>query len=205
MNLLEFLDTLARSESSRVGIRNTGERRTTELSLTNEAIQQQASAVDLPYRPCVGIMLINRHGRVWTGRRRPKWVGDRSAHIWQMPQGGIDKGEDPLAAAFRELREETGIRNAELLARMPHWLSYDLPSNLLGVALKGRYRGQRQLWFAMRFTGEDGEVRISGTLGLKAEFDAWRWAEPHELGERIVTFKRPVYESVISEFSHLLR
>jgi len=175
------------------------------LSLPNEALQQDIAAAEMPYRPCVGIMLINGQGRVWTGRRRPKWVGDRSGHIWQMPQGGIDKGEDPLAAAFRELREETGIESAELLARMPKWQSYDLPSNLLGIALKGRYRGQRQLWFAMRFTGEDEEIRISGGNGVKPEFDAWRWAETGELAERVVPFKRHIYQAVIAEFAHLLR
>lgn len=148
-------------------------------------------------------MLLNSAGLVWTGRRLPKWSGDASAHIWQMPQGGIDKDEDPLAAAFRELYEETNIRSAELIARMPHWLTYDLPPHLLGVALKGRYRGQRQLWFAMRFTGDDSEIKIRPGHGHKAEFDAWRWSRPEELTERIIPFKRKVYESVISEFSYL--
>ncbi len=111
--------------------------------------------LDLPYRPCVGIMLINRAGLVWVGRRRPKWAGYGSAHIWQMPQGGITPGEGERAAALRELEEETGVASVELLAEAPDWLSYDLPPDLLGIALKGRYRGQRQKWFAMRFTGKE--------------------------------------------------
>ena len=117
--------------------------------------------LELPYRPCVGIMLINRDGLVWVGRRLPKWVGDRSGYIWQMPQGGIAGGEPARTAALRELEEETAVRSVEIIAEAPGWLSYDLPTELLGVALKGRYRGQRQKWFAMRFLGEDREIDIS--------------------------------------------
>ena len=115
--------------------------------------------LDLPYRPCVGIMLIDRRGLVWVGRRRPKWAGDGSAHIWQMPQGGISAGEGARTAALRELEEETGVRSVELLAEAPGWFTYDLPEELLGIALKGRYRGQRQKWFAMRFVGERARDR----------------------------------------------
>jgi putative (di)nucleoside polyphosphate hydrolase len=157
--------------------------------------------LDLPYRPCVGIMLINRGGLVWVGRRRPKWAGDGSAYIWQMPQGGIAPGEPEEAAALRELQEETGVSSVELLAEAPGWLSYDLPEELLGIALKGRYRGQRQKWFAMRFTGEDSEIDITPHGGHKAEFDDWRWASAVELPRLIVPFKRQIYADVVATFA----
>jgi putative (di)nucleoside polyphosphate hydrolase len=161
--------------------------------------------LDLPYRPCVGIMLINRAGLVWVGRRRPKWACETSGHIWQMPQGGIMPGEREQDAALRELEEETGARSVILLAEAPDWLTYDLPNELLGVALKGRYRGQRQKWFAMQFTGEESEIDISPRGGHKAEFDAWRWAAATELPELIVPFKRQIYHDVLAAFSGLVR
>jgi putative (di)nucleoside polyphosphate hydrolase len=164
-----------------------------------------AAHTELPYRLCVGIMLVNRQGLVWVGRRLPKWLGDRSAHIWQMPQGGIDTGEDEQAAALRELAEETAVRSVEVLAETPRWLSYDLPEELLGIALKGKYRGQRQKWFAMRFTGADSEVDIASRDGRKAEFDAWRWADVAEVPGLVVPFKRQVYEDVLSTFAPYLR
>lgn len=157
--------------------------------------------LDLPYRPCVGIMLINRDGLVWVGRRRPKWVGDRSPHIWQMPQGGIGAGEPERAAALRELEEETAVQSVEIIAEAPDWLSYDLPAELMGVALKGRYRGQRQKWFAMRFLGAEGEIDISPRNGRKAEFEAWRWANISELADLTIPFKRQVYRDVVSIFA----
>jgi putative (di)nucleoside polyphosphate hydrolase len=157
--------------------------------------------IDLPYRPCVGIMLINRDGLVWVGRRRPKWVGDRSGHIWQMPQGGIGAGEPERAAALRELEEETAVHSVAIIAEAPDWLSYDLPTELLGVALKGRYRGQRQKWFAMRFLGDESEIDISPRNGHKAEFEAWRWATMTELPNLIIPFKRQVYRDVVSIFA----
>jgi putative (di)nucleoside polyphosphate hydrolase len=159
----------------------------------------------LPYRPCVGIMLINGEGLVWTGRRLPKWSDDRSAHIWQMPQGGIDKAERPRDAAFRELKEETGVTSVDMLAENPRWLTYDLPAELLGVALKGKYRGQRQRWFAMRFWGDDSEIDIRPRNGAKAEFDRWSWRRLEELPELIVPFKRPIYQAIVAEFAHLTR
>ena len=156
--------------------------------------------LDLPYRPCVGIMLISRRGLVWVGRRRPKWAGDGFAHIWQMPQGGITAGESAAAAALRELEEETGVTSVKLLAEAPGWFSYDLPDELLGIALKGRYRGQRQKWFAMRFEGDDAEIDIAPRRGHKAEFDAWRWADAAEMPGLIVPFKRQIYADVVAAF-----
>ena len=157
-------------------------------------------SLDLPYRPCVGIMLINPAHLVWVGRRRPKWAAGPAAHFWQMPQGGILPGENARQAALRELEEETGVTSVEVLAEAPCWLSYELPENLMGIALKGRYRGQRQKWFAMRFLGEDSEIDISARGGHKAEFDAWRWAHAAELPGLIVPFKRRIYEDVIATF-----
>jgi putative (di)nucleoside polyphosphate hydrolase len=163
------------------------------------------TSAELPFRICAGIMLFNRDGLVWIGRRRPKWAGDHTASIWQMPQGGIEKFEPPRIAALRELREETGITSVEVLAEHPDWLNYELPERLLGVALKGRYRGQRQKWFAMRFLGDDGEIDFGSKEGLKAEFEAWRWAPIGLVPKLIVPFKRAVYESVTSEFAHLAK
>ena len=158
----------------------------------------------LPLRTCVGIMLLNRQGLVWVGRRRPKWAGDHTAQIWQMPQGGVEKFEPPRIAALRELREETGVSSVEIIAEHPDWLSYELPDSLLGIALKGRYRGQRQKWFAMRFLGDDAEIDIASKGGLKAEFEAWRWARIEVVPKLIVPFKREVYERIMRDFSHLV-
>jgi putative (di)nucleoside polyphosphate hydrolase len=157
----------------------------------------------LPLRSSVGILLLNRHDKVWVGRRRPKWAGDHTAQIWQMPQGGIEKYEPPRIAALRELREETGITSVDVLAEHPEWLSYELPESLLGIALKGRYRGQRQKWFAMRFLGDDSEINIAAKEGLKAEFETWRWAPIASVPKLIVPFKRELYEQVTSAFAHL--
>lgn len=162
----------------------------------------QVNKRDLPYRPCVGIMLLNRDGLVWIGRRYDKANEEGPGKWWQMPQGGIDPREDAARAALRELEEETAVRSAEIIAEAPGWFTYDLPDHLVGTAWKGRYRGQKQKWFAARFLGEDCEIDLA-PHGHKPEFDAWRWARMDELPELIVPFKRDVYRQVIAAFRHL--
>jgi putative (di)nucleoside polyphosphate hydrolase len=155
------------------------------------------------YRPCVGIALFNNEGLVFIGRRRSKRAAAQAAtgYEWQMPQGGIDLGEIPRAAALRELREETGISSVSFLAEAPHWLTYDLPSDLTRKAWKGRYKGQTQKWFAFRFEGDEREINIENPVGgHKPEFDAWRWERIERLPELIIPFKREVYEDVVTRF-----
>ncbi|MDP5278517.1 RNA pyrophosphohydrolase [Sphingomonas sp. DG1-23] len=149
----------------------------------------------LPYRPCAGVMLVNREGRVFVGQRL-----DSTLEAWQMPQGGIDPGEDALEAAWRELREETGVarEHAELVATAPDELTYDLPDDLIGKVWHGKWRGQRQLWFLFRFLGEDHDVDIATA---EPEFRAWRWAEPAELPDIIVPFKRDLYRQLVDIFA----
>ena len=166
------------------------------------------SADALPYRPCVGIMVLNPEGRVWMGRRImvPNGEMEGASQLWQMPQGGIDEGENPAAAALRELYEETGMRTVSLLAEAPEWINYDLPAHLVGIALKGKYRGQTQKWFAYRFEGDESEIAINPPPGgHEAEFDAWDWKEMEELPELIVPFKREVYRQVVDAFRHLTK
>ena len=158
---------------------------------------------ELPYRPCVGIMLINRDGKVFVGHRRDKRQKEHVApgFEWQMPQGGIDAGEQPFDAALRELHEETNVTTVSLLGEAPDWLSYDLPRDVLRKTWTGRYRGQRQKWFALRFDGSDSEVDIEAPAGHKPEFDGWRWEDMDRLPGLIVPFKRPVYEKVVTLFA----
>lgn len=153
---------------------------------------------DLPYRPCAGIMLLNRDGLVFVGQRI-----DATVEAWQMPQGGIDEGEDALAAAIRELGEEAGVapHQIELIAQAPHELFYDLPPELVREVWRGKWRGQRQRWFLFRFLGEDADIRIDTE---HREFRAWRWIEPAELPHVIVPFKRALYEDVLAAFGAYL-
>lgn len=152
----------------------------------------------LPYRPCVGIVLINADGLVFGGQRI-----DNPGPAWQMPQGGIDEGEPPLTAALRELHEETGVeaRLASLMAESMAWLPYDLPVEMVPRIWKGRYRGQRQKWFAFRFLGRDSDVDIDRP---HPEFSRWGWHSPQALVEAAVPFKKSVYEQVFAEFAPLL-
>jgi putative (di)nucleoside polyphosphate hydrolase len=157
----------------------------------------------LPYRPCVGVALFNRSGGVWVGCRSDKDAeGEGEGHWWQMPQGGLDDGEDPLKAALRELYEETSVRSASLIREAPGWLTYDLPKDLVGQSWGGRYRGQKQKWFALRFDGDEREIDVLHPGGgkHKPEFSEWRWEKLERLPGLIVPFKRQVYEGVVNAF-----
>ena len=160
-------------------------------------------AQQLPYRPCVGVTVINRNGLVFIGRRSegPEHIDE--THVWQMPQGGIDPGEDPWPAALRELYEETNIRSIERLGEIADWLSYDIPRDIVGQAWGGKYRGQIQKWFALRFTGDDSEIDILAPGGgfHHPEFIAWRWEPMANLPSLVVPFKRSTYERVVMAFS----
>ena len=154
---------------------------------------------DLPYRPNVGAVLFNRDGLIFVARRADMPNAEGPAGGWQLPQGGIDEGEDPRIAVFRELEEEIGTRNAEVIGEHPDWLTYELPPALLGISWRGRYRGQRQRWFAMRFTGEDSDIRLD--LDPHPEFDAWRWVPLTELPSLAVPFKRAIYDVLTESFA----
>lgn len=161
---------------------------------------------NLPYRACVGIMVFNAAGHIWVGRRADM-PGDAEGPgtWWQMPQGGIDDGEDARTAALRELREETAITSVEMVGETRDWLFYDLPPDLVGKAWGGRYRGQRQKWFAARFLGDDAEVNINPPPGAQKEFESWRWAPLTELTTIVVPFKREVYRAVVAELGSHVR
>lgn len=157
------------------------------------------------YRPCVGVMLLNADGLVWTGKRAPEGGVDPD-YCWQMPQGGIDAGEDPLPAARRELYEETAIRSITLIAEAPSWFSYDYPADIVPLRHKARYKGQTQKWFAFRFEGDESEIDIlTPPEGHKPEFCEWRWQRAEELPGLVIPFKRPVYEGVVQAFSAFTR
>jgi len=153
----------------------------------------------LPYRDNVGAALFNAAGLVLVARRADLPNAEGAPGGWQLPQGGMDKGEDPRVAVFRELEEEIGTARAEILAEHPEWLTYDLPPDLIGKALKGKYRGQRQRWFALRFTGSDEDIRLD--LDPHPEFDAWRWAKLSDLPALAVPFKREIYEVLARDFA----
>ena len=153
----------------------------------------------MPYRPCVGVVMINRDGLIFTGNRK-----DSHIPAWQMPQGGIDDGEKPRKAALRELWEETGVTDdlVEFIAKTDDWVTYDLPAELLGKVWGGKYRGQRQKWFLFRFKGTDAQVNIATD---HPEFSEWCWIGAEEMVASIVPFKRAVYEEVVRSFRAYLR
>ncbi len=153
----------------------------------------------LPYRPCAGIMLANRQGQIFVGQR----IDNRTGNAWQMPQGGIDDNEDSEQAALRELEEETGITRSlvDVIARSSEEYFYDLPYELIGKLWKGKWRGQRQWWYLLRFQGEDSDINIATK---NPEFHSWKWVMPAELPNLIVPFKRRIYEALVAEFENLI-
>ena len=150
---------------------------------------------ELPYRPCVGACLFNKDGQVFVAERLD------TPGAWQLPQGGIDKGEDPEDAAFRELIEEIGTNDADLMARTDGWLKYDLPDHLVGKVWKGKYRGQKQIWYALRFKGSDSDINIETK---HPEFGRWQWVDLEMIPELIVPFKRDIYVEIVNQFRHLV-
>ena len=150
-----------------------------------------------PYRPCVGIFLLNNDGLVFAGRRI-----ESRAEAWQMPQGGIDAGESPLQACMREMREEIGTNTAELISQHDDWLYYDIPLPLADRLWQSRYKGQKQKWMALRFTGDDSDINIATK---EPEFCEWKWLSPHDLVELAVPFKRDVYQNVLAAFAPYLK
>jgi len=159
---------------------------------------------NLPYRPCVGVMLVNPAGLAFVGKRIDTRGQPSEGDFWQMPQGGIDEGEDLHQAAYRELAEETGVlpEHVTLLAQTREELFYDLPDDLIGKLWKGQYRGQRQHWLLARFGGDDSDIRLDAHD--PAEFSDWKWMEPDLLPDLIVPFKKRVYRTVLDEFRDLI-
>ena len=151
----------------------------------------------LPYRSNVGIMMVNEKGYVFVGQRL-----DNNQNAWQMPQGGIDAGEDPETAAYRELLEETGVKKQDVrfVASSSQWLSYDLPEDLIPILWNGKFRGQKQKWFLFKFLGEDGDINIATE---HPEFSKWKWVSKENLLKEIVPFKKSVYENVLKEFKNI--
>lgn len=166
--------------------------------MNGKADRPMTDKTDLPYRPCAGIMLLNRDGRVFVGQRI-----DTTVEAWQMPQGGIDPGEDAETAALRELGEEIGVGpdKVALIAQAPGEFLYDLPDDLIGKVWKGKWRGQRQAWFLYRFTGDDHDIDLATE---HPEFNAWRWVDPATLPDIIVPFKRALYRDVLAALSPYL-
>lgn len=156
----------------------------------------------LPYRDCAGIALFNRQGKVMIGKRSGL---ETQEFAWQLPQGGIDGDEEPLDAAIRELYEETSITSISVLTAAPDWIFYDLPDEVLGTGLRGKYRGQRQKWFAFLFEGEDSEINVTEPGGGKfpSEFSEWRWEALEKITELVVPFKRDAYAQIVAAFKHV--
>ncbi len=155
----------------------------------------------LPYRPCAGLTVINSQGLVFVGRRAGGPEHIDATHVWQMPQGGIDEGENPYKAALRELYEETNIHSVEKLGEIADWIAYDIPREIVGQAWGGKYRGQKQKWYALRFTGDDREINVTSPAGgHEPEFIDWRWVEMRDLPDLVVPFKRQTYERVVRDF-----
>jgi putative (di)nucleoside polyphosphate hydrolase len=158
------------------------------------------------YRACVGLMVLNRHGHIWIGERiEARNDAEGLGTWWQMPQGGIDPGEDPITAAMRELQEETGITSAEIITETTEWHHYDFPAGFARQAWGGKYRGQKQKWFALRFNGTDDEIDISShDPSLHPEFGRWRWSPKTDLIDNVIDFKRNIYRAVLAEFDPLI-
>jgi putative (di)nucleoside polyphosphate hydrolase len=178
------------------------------MSLTTIWNSPEMPAIeDLPYRTGVGVMVLNKAGLVFIGQRSSGPEHIDPTHAWQMPQGGIDAGEDPWPAALRELFEETSICSVERLGEIKDWLSYDIPPDIIGQAWGGKYRGQTQKWFAVRFTGDASEINVSSPGGgaHDPEFVAWKWEPMANLPGLVVPFKRPTYERVVTEFARFAR
>ena len=150
-----------------------------------------------PYRPCVGICLVNDEGMIFAGKRI-----DNRAEAWQMPQGGIDEGEDAVTACFREMAEEIGTDKAELIAQHPEWLDYDIPESLANKLWNGAYKGQTQKWMLLRYTGVDADINIATEI---PEFESWQWMAPEQLVQLAVPFKKDVYQALMAEFSKLFQ
>ena len=177
--------------------------RATRAGWVEDLIDHGEEEVEITaYRPCVGVMLINRDGLVWVGRRFEKQNDDGVGKWWQMPQGGIDEGEDAAAAALRELAEETAVTSAHVIAEAPGWFKYDLPEQLIGKSWNGKYRGQKQKWFACRFTGDDSEINLAppGTSRNSTSGNGPAWMRSLDI---VVPFKKQVYEQVVKAFRHL--
>lgn len=149
----------------------------------------------LPYRPCAGIMLLNNQNQVFVAKRI-----DTAVEAWQMPQGGIDQGEGPKEAAIRELEEETGIRDTQVIAEYEGWLTYDLPDELYGKVWKGKFGGQTMKWYVMRFNGNENDINIETA---HPEFSEWKWTEISNLPDMIVPFKKDIYQKLADKFSYL--
>lgn len=171
------------------------------------ASERAALRRSLPYRNCAGALVVNDRGEIWIGKRVKANVVTGSETLWQMPQGGIDEGEDATRAALRELYEETSMRSVEVVRTSDDWFVYDLPDELLGIAWKGRYRGQRIRWTLCRFVGDEREINVTAPGGgrYKAEFSTWRWCPIDDLMPLVVPFKRDMYRAVFAHFAPELR